>query len=625
MCGICGFYSIREEKIEELIEMNSTMIHRGPNDHGEEIYSIRNGYSVGLAQRRLSIVDLSVRGHQPMHSSNGRVTVIYNGEIYNFQDLKEELQDYPFCSNCDTEIIIAAYLKWGVDCVKKFNGMFSIALLDREDDSLYLVRDRIGKKPLYYYKENDNIFFGSELKPIMKVNGFEKRINVDIIGNYLHHMCVPTPYSVFENVYKLNPGSILRFRYGEVKLWKYWDVADKHNELKNREIREFECVKEELKIKLKEAVKRRMIADVPIGAFLSGGYDSSLVCAIAQELSDKPIKTYCIGFEQKEINEAEYAKKVARYLQTDHTEMYISSNDMVNLIEDLPYYYDEPFADSSQIATMLVSKLARKDVTVVLSGDGGDEFFGGYNVYSKLQHAQRIDLLGAIIYYAKKIPWIKEFCDPNLTLIQRMVSDSRDKNIKTQIGVNTYIEVIHKILLHEGVSCYYPIETRYKEKKWDIRRMLLDMDTYLPNDILCKVDRASMKYSLECRCPLLDKEVMEYSYKIPQKMKVANGDQKKILKSIAYDYIPRKLLDRPKAGFCVPVNVWLRNQLKDKLEDYISSDFLIKQQIFNVRNTQKFILNYIKNGDQGKDSGANFSKLVWPYFVFQQWYEEYML
>lgn len=624
MCGICGFYSRRKESLEELIEMNNTMMHRGPNDHGEEIYTMHNGYSVGLAQRRLSIVDLSMRGHQPMHSKNGRVTVVYNGEIYNFQNLKKELQDYPFCSNCDTEIIIAAYLKWGIRCVEKFNGMFAIALLDREDDSLYLVRDRIGKKPLYYYRNGGNLFFGSELKPIMKVNGFEKKIDVDIVGNYLHHMCIPSPYSIFENVYKLNPGSILRFRYGKITTWKYWDIAKKYNEKKVEVIEDFESAKEELKSKLKEAIRMRMIADVPVGAFLSGGYDSSLVCAIAQELSDKTIRTYCIGFEQLELNEADYAKKVAEYLGTNHTEMYISDSDMFDLIKDLPYYYDEPFADSSQIATMLVSKLAKKDVTVVLSGDGGDEFFGGYNVYSKLQCAQRIDFWGAVIYYAKKIPWIKEHFCSDLTLIQRMVSDCRDKNIKTQIGVNTYIEAIHKILLHEGVSCYYPYESKYNEKKWDIRRMLLDMDTYLPNDILCKVDRASMKYSLECRCPLLDKEVMEYSYRIPQEMKVNNGNQKRILKSIAYDYIPQRLLERPKAGFMVPVNVWLRNQLKDKLEFYISSDLLIKQNIFDVNNTQEFIRNYLDKGDQGKDSGANFSKLVWPFFVFQQWYEEYM-
>lgn len=625
MCGICGFYSKRKESFEELVEMNNTMVHRGPNDHGEEIYTLHNGYSVGLAQRRLSIVDLSIRGHQPMHSQNGRITVVYNGEIYNFLDLKEEMKDYPFCSNCDTEIIIAAYLKWGINCIEKFNGMFAIAIFDREDESLYLVRDRIGKKPLYYYVKDNDLFFGSELKPIMKVNGFERKINTDIIGNYFHHMCIPEPYSIFENVYKLSPGSILKFQQGKVSTWKYWDIADKYNETKATSIDDFIEVKEELKHKIAEAVRIRMIADVPIGAFLSGGYDSSLVCAMAQKLSDKPIRTYCIGFEQTELNEANYAKKVAEYLGTNHTELYISDKDMFKLIEDLPRYYDEPFADSSQIATMLVSELARKDVSVVLSGDGGDEFFGGYNVYSKLQCAQQIDFLGAFIYYAKKLPWIKNYFFSNLTLIQRMVSDSRDKNIKTQIGVNTYIEAIHNILLHEGLSCYYPIEMKYNEKKWDVRRMLLDMDTYLPNDILCKVDRASMKYSLECRCPLLDKEVMEFSYRIPQDMKVKNGNQKIILKSIAYDYIPQELLERPKTGFSVPVNIWLRNHLKDKLESYISSDFLVKQNIFDVKNTQEFILNYLKNGDQGKDSGANFSKLVWPYFIFQQWYEEYMV
>lgn len=624
MCGICGFYSRRKESLDNLRAMNRVMEYRGPDDSGEEIYELHRSYSAGFAHRRLSIMDLSMLGHQPMNSVDGRVSIVFNGEIYNFRELKKELRDYPFRSDCDTEVIIAAYLKWGISCIDRLNGMFAIAVLDREDDSLYLVRDRIGKKPLYYYVKEETLFFASELKPLMKANGFVKEIETEIIGHYLHHMCIPAPYSIFKNVYKVKPGSILKIRYGKIEKWNYWEVSSKYHELRKENISDFETAREGLKNKLKLAVKARMTADVPVGAFLSGGYDSSLICALAQEQSSHPVKTYCIGFEQKELNEAQYAKEIAAYLGTEHTELYISDKDMLGLVEDIPYYYDEPFADSSQIATMLVAKLAKRDVSVALSGDGGDEFFGGYNIYTKLQQAQKINIQGALMYYLRKIPAIEKKISHNLSLIQRIVSDERDKKIRTQTGVNTYIETIRSMLLKTGISYYYPVELQYHVKEWDIRRMLLDMDTYLPNDILCKVDRASMKYSLECRCPILDKDVMEYSYRLPQSMKNDHGNQKKILKSIAYDYIPRKLLDRPKVGFCVPVNIWLRNQLREQLEMYIDNSFLKRQGIFHVERTRKMISSYIKNGDQGKESGANFSGIVWSYFVFQKWYVHYM-
>ncbi len=625
MCGICGFYSKREIGLNNLIQMNETMVHRGPDDHGEELYEIRYSYSVGLAHRRLSIMDLSPLGHQPMTSRDGRVSLVFNGEIYNFLELRKELKDYTFVSSCDTEVIIAAYLKWGISCVDRFNGMFAIAIFDREDDSLYLVRDRIGKKPLYYYLESGNLSFASELKPLMAMRGFRKEIETDILGNYLNHWCIPAPYSIFKNVYKLEPGCILRFQYGTVTTNRYWGVTDKYQELFKNPVRDFETAKAELKNKLLDAVKIRMKADVPVGVFLSGGYDSSLVCAMAQHLSDKPVKTYCIGFEQADYNEAPFANKVAEHLGTAHTELYISDTDMYKMVEELPHCYDEPFADNSQIATMLVSKLAKQDVSVVLTGDGGDEFFGGYNVYSKLQRAQKIDWIGAIIYYAKKIPLVEKNCFKDMSLLLRMVSDERNREIKTQVGINNYIRAIDEMMSGKGKEHYYfAYESKYGVKQWDIRRMLLDMETYLPNEILCKVDRASMKYALECRCPILDKNVMEYSYRLPQNMKDDKGNQKKILKSIVHDYIPQELMERPKTGFGVPINDWLMQQLRGQLEDYADSSFLKRQGIFDVENTRQLVLSYLGSGDKGKDSGANYSKIVWPFFVFQQWYEKWM-
>lgn len=625
MCGICGFYSNRNEMLENLVEMNEELKHRGPDDSGEEIYRISSNYLVGFAHRRLAIMDLSKAGHQPMHSRNKQISVVFNGEIYNYRTLKKELQDYPFQSNCDTEVIIAAYLKWGISFIDKIYGMFAIALLDRETNTLYLVRDRIGEKPLYYYIADKNMYFSSELKSLMKNNFFEKKINKDILGRFLNKQYISSPDSIFENVYKLEPGTVLCFQNGNTTIWKYWDVIKKYHQLSTgKTITDFENTKEILKEKLINAVKQMLVADVPVGAFLSGGYDSSLVCAIAQKILQSPLRTYCIGFEDPKQNEADYAKKVASFLGTKHTEQYISEQEMLKLVREIPRYYDEPFADPSQIPTMLVSELAKKDVTVVLSGDGGDEFFSGYNIYSKLQKAQKLDGRGAVLYYLRKIPMFGKRISSNLSLLYRMVSDERDSEIKTQVGINSYINSIHSILFNEGKSCYYPIESKYHVKEWDIRRMLLDMQTYLPDDILCKVDRASMKYSLECRCPILDVNVMEYAYTIPQSYKNDNGNQKKILKSIAYDYIPKELLDRPKAGFGVPLNRWLRGPLQANLLEFIDTDLLKKQEIFHIENTQKLVLDYLKNGDKGKDSGMNFSKIVWPFFVFQQWYCEYM-
>ncbi len=626
MCGICGFYSKNKESLTNLIEMNNELRHRGPDDSGEEIYQISSDYVVGFGHRRLAIMDLSQSGHQPMYSNNQRIIVIFNGEIYNFQELRKELKDYSFKSFCDTEVIIAAYLKWGISFVDKINGMFAIALLDREDNKLYLIRDRIGKKPLYYYEVDGNLYFSSELKALMKNLFFTKEIDRSILGRFLNKQYIASPDSIFKNVYKVEPGTIICFQYGQLKKWTYWDLIEKYHYFVNSDIKiSFDEAKEILKEKLIDSVKRRLIADVPIGAFLSGGYDSSLVCAIAQTNLSSSLRTYCIGFEDKRFNEANYAKKIADYLGTKHTEYYISEQEMLDLIEEIPYYYDEPFADPSQIPTMLVSKLAQKDVKGVLSGDGGDEFFSGYNIYSKLQKAQKLDKQGMILYLLRKIPFLEKKMGCNLSLLYHIVSDQRNDNIRTQTGINTYIDKIHDILQNEGRSCYYTIESKYDVAEWDIRRMLLDMQTYLPDDILCKVDRASMKYSLECRCPILDINVMEYSYIIPQHYKNNNGEQKKILKSITYDYIPKEFLDRPKTGFSVPLDKWLRNPLKNQLMEYIDGDFLKKQQIFKVESTQKFILDYLKNGDRGKDSGCNFSKIIWPFLIFQKWYCEYIM
>ncbi len=645
MCGICGFFSKNKITREDLVIMNDTMIHRGPNDSGAEIIDGHDGYRIGLAQRRLSILDLSPLGHQPMVSEDGRILVVFNGEIYNFLELKEEMTDYPFKSTCDTEVILAGYLKWGKNFVDHIHGMFAIALYDRESDELILARDRIGKKPLYYWLENGNLVFGSELKPIIKCPGFVPRVNKSIIPRYMYQQYVNAPDSIFENVWQLEPGEMITFYKGQITKKKYWSIKDSYHRNALNPAGSYEEAKAELKKRLQKSVSKRMISDVPLGAFLSGGYDSSLITALAQENSESPVKTFSIGFNVPEYNEAEFAKKVAQHLGTDHTELYINESEMLDLVESIPDYYDEPFADESQIPTMLVCKLAKEKVTVALSGDGGDEFFCGYNIYENVAQAQKLDFPGAIVNAVGKLPAGNGKLIDKFPFRVRVVAGNRDSETKTQFASDSYIKSAHAFMTgveamdpvlsmsdykagrfgDDGfVPCKYPVESSYGVNDWQIRRMLLDMDTYLPGDILVKMDRASMKYSLECRCPIMDTDVMEYSFAIPHRYKFMDGDKKHILKDIAYDYIPRDLLDRPKKGFGVPMDAWLRGPLKEKLEYYGDIRFLKNQGVFNPEYASGFIRNYLEKGDGGPATGANFSKICWSFFNFQQWYERYM-
>ena len=492
MCGICGFISRKCITIDQLKKMNDTMYHRGPNDSGEEIFQVGNGYYLGFAQRRLSIMDLSMLGHQPMYSNDKRIVITYNGEIYNFQDIKKELGDYPFKSQCDTEVILAAYLKWGLSCIDRFRGMFAIALYDREKEELYLIRDRVGKKPLYYWLDQDNIVFASELKPIMEYPGFTRVIRKDVIGRYLYQQYICEPDTIFENVYKVEPGQVICFHVEEeeaserVTSWKYWDIAQVHQAKAADKVNSYEQAKEELTAILKDAVAKRMIADVPLGTFLSGGYDSSLVTALAQSLSSEPVKTYSIGFHEENYNEARYAKEVAKHLGTNHTELYVDEQAMFHMLDDIAKYHDEPFADSSQIPSMLVSQLASKDVTVVLSGDGGDEFFCGYNVYDYVAKAQKLDVLGRVVNGVCSVPPLKkaDFIS-KLPFQVQVIARNDNPQTKTQLGNVRYMELISRMVAEQGIPYQYEIENKYHEKNWQERRMLVDEDTYLVGDILC--------------------------------------------------------------------------------------------------------------------------------------------
>lgn len=620
MCGICGFISKDEITIDTLKEMNDTMKHRGPDDSGEKIIK-EERYNIGFAQRRLSILDLSSAGHQPMFSDDKEVIIVFNGEIYNFLEIKEELKDYQFKSECDTEVILAAYLKWGIKCIEKFNGMFSIAIYDRLKKVLYLVRDRIGKKPLYYWYKDNNIVFASELKPIMKYPSFEKNINKKIIKKYLFHGYIGGKDTIFENVYKVKAGTYIEFKDNKITENVYWDLIKEYKKQTVLKEKKYEEYKKELKDLIINSVKLRMISDVPLGTFLSGGYDSSLVTAVAQSLSSIPLKTFSIGFYDEKYNEAKDAKRIAEYLKTNHTEYYISEKDILPLVEEIVKFFDEPFSDSSQLATMLVSKIAKTEITTVLSGDGGDELFCGYEFYDKVKIAQLTDKIGKLIYYVINFSFFKKY---NLLsmLPLRVRAVIKNQNSKTKLQFNgEYNRSLCSKLVKEDKEDEKFSEEKVKfVKNWQIARMLLDMKNYLVDDILCKVDRSTMKYSLEARCPLLDKNIIEYSFKIPHKYKYHFFNKKYILKEITYDYIPKKLLDRPKKGFAVPLKGWLKGPLKNKLLKY-NKEFLEKQDIFNVNEINKIIEEFLT---QDKNEDINTTNILWHYLVFQMWYEEYI-
>lgn len=620
MCGICGYIGPKAIASEMLWEMNNTMYHRGPNDGG--IWQSHQGdQEVGLAQRRLSILDLSVQGHQPMVSQDKRYVIVYNGEVYNFQELRKQLEQegYKFFSECDTEVILYAYARWGRKCFSRFNGMFAIAIYDTQEGKLVLARDRIGKKPLYYYVAEGHFVFASELKPIMAYPYFQKKVDKAVIGHYLCNKYLVAPLCIFENTYKMPPGTIVEYCNGRIEKEIYWDIVEKYERKSICKKKRFdECVQMVDTI-LQDAVSYRLAADVPVGTFLSGGIDSTLVTAVAQKKSSVPVNTYSIGFDDVERNEAPYAAEIAKYLGTNHHEHYVSEQDIFEMIADLPRYYDEPFSDSSQLPMMLVSKFAAQDITVALSGDGGDELFCGYKMYDWTWVAQHADVFGAIAYHFPGMGFLKDKLPTEL----RAFINNRDRYTKTQLYIDVMIDEASK-LLGGSTSCRtagnvkYVHERRLKMSNWQERRMLLDMQTYLPDEILAKTDRASMKYSLEVRCPLLDYRLIEASFGIPHSYKYHNFDKKHLLKELTYRYVPKTLLERPKKGFGVPLRKWLRTVLKDEIMHYAEVRILKRQDIFNPQAVQELIVH------QQKSDKIMYSSMLWSFYVFQKWYQMYI-
>lgn len=612
MCGIAGFIETNPKtKLGQLQKMARSLAHRGPDDEG---FYLKNG--VGLGFQRLSIIDLSKAGHQPMTNEKKNIWLVFNGEIYNYQELRTKLEKlgHKFKSRTDTEVIIHAYEQWGKQCLKYFNGMFAFAIWDEKEKKLFAARDRIGIKPFYYYFDGNNFIFGSELKSIINYPDFKKELDKESLYQYLYFQYVPSPRSIYKNTHKLLPGHYLIFKNGQTEVNKWWEALN----FKSKEISEIEAL-EKLEKLLISSVKYRLIADVPVGCFLSGGTDSSLVSAIAQRLAPGKLKTFTIGFWDKKYNEAQYAKKVAKYLGTDHTELYLKPKDVIEAISKMPEFYDEPFSDPSQLPTYLVSKLARKKVKVVLSGDGGDELFCGYDRYEFMEKRkfvlaipQWLKTLMIIILenshteYCHKVAYALQNSDlPNL--YQYTIGIFRPRSIRNLLGF--------KPDFSKTIFCQ--TLTKTNEMPLLSRLMLTDLKNYLPDDILAKVDRASMATSLEARIPLLDYRVVQFILSLPLEYKYKNGERKYLLKRILYQYFPKEFFDRPKQGFGVPLADWFRERLKYLLNEYLSPKKICKQGLFNEQEVSRLVKTHLSGHYDNYH-------LLWTLIMFEMWYDEYM-
>lgn len=649
MCGFAGLYTpkITNSSIDQLVilkRMGCAINHRGPDDSG--VWYDRNG-GIGFSHRRLSILDLSEAGRQPMESYKGRYVIAFNGEIYNHLSLREEIEHQAlniiWKGRSDTETLLAGFELWGVnETIKKATGMFALAVWDRLEKKLKLIRDRCGEKPLYYGWCKGAFLFGSELKALYRHPLFEEEIDRNSLALYLRHNYIPSPYSIWKNIYKVIPGQIATLKHKECELTfeTYWSGK---NIVERKGIQSTIHSEQEaivgLEATLQQAVQDQMIADVPVGAFLSGGVDSSTIVALMQSQSSKSVKTFSIGFEQEQYNEAEYAKAVAEHLGTEHTEFYVTPNDVLNVIPRIPKLFDEPFADSSQIPTFLVSELARKHVTVALTGDAADELFCGYNRYT-FTHSiwQKIKYLPLPI--RNSIASIVLRCPPKVLdyLLYPIkgilpgassggVGDKAHKAAKL-IGLNSMGELYWHLVsqwkdpseLVIGAQEYETVFTdpaRKPECEDAIESMMgIDLLSYMVDDILVKVDRASMGVSLETRVPFLDHAVVEYAWQIPLEYKIKSGVSKWALRQILYRYVPKNLIDRPKVGFGIPLNDWLRGPLRDWAADLLDINRIKADGYFEPSVIQRLWLEHI-NGVR------NWGERLWTILMFQLWLQEY--
>lgn len=639
MCGITGFVDFKKSTSMKVInEMTNSLFHRGPDGLGIEVINTPST-DIGFGHRRLSIIDLSEFGKQPMRYEN--LWICFNGEIYNYQEVKKELTDlgHQFIGNSDTEVILHAYAQWGKACVQKFIGMFAFVIYDTELNRIFCVRDRAGVKPFFYWISDDLFLFSSELKAFHKHPRFEKVLNKSAVSAFMQYGNVPTPYSIFEKCWKLKPGHYLEFEISQNELQnlnpdkqvKYWSVYDAYNQPKIS--LPFEEAKFETEKLLSSACNYRMVADVPVGVFLSGGYDSASVTALLQKDRTEKLKTFTIAVPDIGLNEAPYAQDISKHLGTDHTEISCSQKEALELIPELPFYYDEPFADSSAIPTTLVSKAARKHVTVALSADAGDEVFAGYNRYDYLlRFGSKINQLPS---FARKviagtmsvipsdyIPILRNKYNfhNRYEKLKGILKNSSEESIMLSLS-QQYTESQMLKLMKEKPSFF---KTAYNSKSLKKEffsplayMMAIDYETYLVDDILQKVDRATMTASLEGREPYLDHRIIEWAAQLPDNFKYHNGNKKFILKEIVHQYIPKEMMDRPKMGFAIPIASWMLNDLKDVVESYINQSTIESQGLFDWAEVSK-IKNAFYNGKK------EFEVKMWYLLMFQMWYDRWM-
>ena len=658
MCGIVGVLDHHSGDLKAILQpMTQALHHRGPDASG---VWVDPHYGIGFGHTRLSIIDLSVEGQQPMVSASGRYVLTYNGEVYNFVELRRELErnGHAFRGHSDTEVMLAAFEQWGVEkSVTRFGGMFAFGVWDRTECTLTLARDRIGKKPLYFGWTGTTFLFASELKAFHRHPAFEREIDRNVLALYLRHNYIPSPYCIYRNCYKLVPGSLLtipfnhqfllsdfspfpeeRSRWKPLRYWSARAVAE-HGHARIYSGSETEAT-EELDRLLRDAIRLRMVADVPLGAFLSGGVDSSTVVALMQAEAARPVKTFTIGFHEKEFDEAQHARAVARHIGTDHTELYVTADEAINVIPRLADIYDEPFADSSQIPTFLISQLARKQVAVSLSGDGGDELFGGYTRYFMCQTIRNKVARLPKLLRTGFASGLRILPPHEWSVLLRMAMPFLPKRFRfAHPG-----DKLHKFadLLSTGnpEDLYYDLVSHWKSPadvaldsvepatyitnrdQWadlpnfNEQMMYLDFLTYLPDDILVKVDRASMAVSLESRSPILDHRVVEFAWQLPTSLKIKNGQGKWILRQVLDRYVPRQLIERPKIGFGIPIDSWLRGPLRQWAESLLDEKRLRDEGFFDPAPIRQKWSEHLS-------SQRDWHYYLWDILMFQAWKERW--
>lgn len=666
MCGFAGFVENQLNNGSGLEAIATHMAlaiqHRGPDDAG--VWT-DGGSGVALAHRRLSIIELSAAGHQPMQSASGRFVLAYNGEVYNHLDIRAELQAttgaLAWRGHSDTETLLAAFEFWGVEAtLARTVGMFAFALWDKLQRTLYLARDRFGEKPLYYGWVDTAFVFGSELKALRAYPGFANPISREVLALYMRFSYVPAPYSIYQGIYKLEPGCLLSIAgavppmpdqslrppitHGGLKLCRWWSLKEVVEAGAKKQITDETEAIQALDLRLQDAVRLQSLADVPLGAFLSGGVDSSAIIALMQQQAIRPVKTFTVGFEEAAFDESPYARAVAQHLGTDHTELFVTAAEAQAVIAHLPVMYDEPFADSSQIPTHLVCKAAHAQVTVALSGDAGDELFGGYNRYfwggriwgrlSKLPYSMR-RVLGAAIHNLPLAGWDALSFPLNAMLpgaqgISR-VGDKAHKLAVRLIDVRNLEELYSSLVSEwqdpaqvvkvEGGPVREPLSLLADPLpsqgvgQNELRMMYLDSITYLPDDILCKIDRAAMSIGLETRVPFLDHRVAELAWRLPLHMKIRDGQGKWVLRQVLYQYVPHGLIERPKTGFSIPIGQWLRGPLRDWAESLLDEKRLQVEGYFYPALIRTKWAEHLAGR---RDHTAS----LWTVLMFQAWLEK---